>query len=756
MAAVAGAAALSCVGGVTDPNGALRVASGYAVTAATLAPVAGAAVTITAVLSDSTHNPIPRSGVSVTWSATGTGGTFGTPKSVTDSTGTATVQFTTSGTVGSYVVTATDSSAIKGSSPTITSVAGAATSYVVTTSNAAPVAGAAVTITAKLADANGNLVATSGRTVTWTTTGTGATFATPTTLTDATGSAAVQFTTGTTVGSYVVTGTDNTALKGSSPSIATVPGAASVAKSTLTGSPASLPADGASKSTITLQAADANGNVVHASAGVALMSLISSPAGTTISATTDNLNGTYTAQVTAPSANVGSAIVGATLAGAGVTSRDTVTIATNSGTQYLVTSSAPSPTAGSGVTISAQLANSSGVPVTTGAGGKVVTWSVTGVGGTFGAPTSTTSATGLATVTFTTATTAGLATVKGTDAGALTGSVAVTSVAGAVTHYVVTSTSTSPVAGAAVTVTAQATDANNNAASVSGTTITWSAVGETGGTFNPTTSLTSATGAATTSYTTGTSVGTAYTIGAQDASAHTGNVSVTNTAGTPSSLTWTRASRIVVTDTAYSAAAFTGVNQFGRTVAPAVTYTSRTAAAATVSAAGLATPVARGLTMLVGAATANAAATDSVLLAIATTASPVVRTDLTRFDLKNDTTFTVTVIADMRSATLLGAATVSVTWDPTQLTYVSDADGASGVGATVNSTNAANGTLVLSAANSTGFGGTVELRKVTFTAGATIGKTGSLHLLVTSINAAGTFASLSATTLAVTYPLVLR
>ena len=103
----------------------------------------------------------------------------------------------------------------------------------------------------------------------------------------------------------------------------------------------------------------------------------------------------------------------------------------------------------------------------------------------------------------------------------------------------------------------------------------------------------------------------------------------------------------------------------------------------------------------------------------------------------------------MRSATLLGAATVSVTWDPTQLTYVSDADGASGVGATVNSTNAANGTLVLSAANSTGFlGGTVELRKVTFTAGAMIGKTDQLHLLVTSINAAGTFASPSATTLA--------
>ena len=129
--------------------------------------------------------------------------------------------------------------------------------------------------------------------------------------------------------------------------------------------------------------------------------------------------------------------------------------------------------------------------MTTGAGGKVVTWSVTGVGGTFGAPTSTTgsAADNFHSVTSTTATTAGLATVKGTDAGALTGSVAATSVAGAVTHYVVSSDE--HLAGRRRRRDRHrtgATDANNNAAMVSGTTITWSAVGETGGTFNPTTS----------------------------------------------------------------------------------------------------------------------------------------------------------------------------------------------------------------------------------------------------------------------------
>lgn len=650
MATLVGVAALSCSKHATAPTPA-PVATGYTVSAAPLGPVAGAAVTITAVLSDSAGKRIANAGHTVTWSTTGVGGSFASATSATDATGAATVQFTTGPAVGSYVVTATEG-AIKGVAPIITSVAGPGAKYFVNSSASAPVAGAAVTITAKLADANGNLVATAGRTVTWTTTGTGANFATPTSGTDATGTATIQFTTGTTVGSYVVTATDNLTITGSASSIATVPGAASAAKSSLVASSTALPADGASTSTITLQAEDANGNVIHASSGTAV---VSATAGT-MSATTDNQNGTYTATLTAPVTS-GSAIVSATLAGNALTSKDTIT--------------------------------------------------VTGVGG-------------------------------------------------VPNHYTVNSTSTTPVTGAAVTVTAQLVDASNNVVALAGQTVTWTVTGETGGSFTPPTSVTSATGAATTSYTTGTSIGTAYSVIATDGSARTGNVSVTNSAGTPSSLQWTRASHIVITDTAYSAAAFTGPNQFGRVVAFPSTYTSRTAAAGTVNSAGLVTPVSRGQTMVVAAATANAAAKDSVLVAVATAASPVVHTDLTRFDLKNDTTFTVTVIADMRSSTLLGSTTVTVTWDPAQLTYVSDADGSSGVGATVNNTNAANGTLVLSAASSSGFGGSVQLRAITFTAASTIGKTGSLHLLVSDLSAAGTFASLLATTLSITTPLVLR
>ncbi|MGH7654366.1 MAG: invasin domain 3-containing protein [Gemmatimonadaceae bacterium] len=522
--------------------------------------------------------------------------------------------------------------------------------YAVTASTQAPVAGASVTISAILVDSVGQPVANTGRTVTWSATGAGGNFAAPTSATDGTGKATVQFTTGATVATYVITATDNSALKGSTAAVASVAGPSSAAHATLVTTPISLPADAASTATITLHAADANGNVVHISAGTAV---IASTAGS-VSATTDNHDGTYGAVLTAPGI-AGSAIVSATLADTAVTATDTVTIAANAGTQYVITPSSTSPVAGSTVTVTAQLADAGGDPV-----------------------------------------------------------------------------------------------------ALAGKTVTWNIAGETGGAFAPTTSVTSASGAATTTYTTGTSVGAAYTIGAHDAAALAGNVTITNAAGTPSSLQWSRAGRIVVTDTAYSAAAFTGPNEFGRTVAPALAYVSGTAGAATVNGAGLVTPVARGQTMLVATATANAAARDSVLVAVATAASPVVRTDLTRFDIKSDTTFTVTVIADMRSATLLGAATVAVTWDPAQLTYVSDADGASRVDATVNSGNAANGTLLLSAASSSGFGGTIELRKITFHATTTAGRAGTLHLDVTDFDAASTFTSLLGTTLAITYPLVSR
>jgi hypothetical protein len=126
------------------------------------------------------------------------------------------------------------------------------------------------------------------------------------------------------------------------------------------------------------------------------------------------------------------------------------------------------------------------------------------------------------------------------------------------------------------------------------------------------------------------------------------------------------------------------------------------------------------------------------------------------FDLKKDTVRTVTIVADMRSSgEKLGATTLQVLWDPTALTYVSDADGASGVGASVNATNAANGSLTLSVASASGFAGASELRRITFrVANAT--KRGTLQLLASEFVGAGTFTSLLARTLVISYPFYTR
>jgi len=115
----------------------------------------------------------------------------------------------------------------------------------------------------------------------------------------------------------------------------------------------------------------------------------------------------------------------------------------------------------------------------------------------------------------------------------------------------------------------------------------------------------------------------------------------------------------------------------------------------------------------------------------------------------------VTIVADMRaSGEKLGAVTVQLLWDPAALTYVSDAEGASSAGAAVNAANAANGSLTLSVASSAGFA-FVELRRITFRV-ANASKKGTLQLLASEIVTAGTFTSLLAKTLVLSYPFYTR
>ncbi len=249
-------------------------ATKYIVTSSSYSPIAGSAVTITAQLADVNNNPVSTSGLTVTWSNTGAGGSFGSGTSTTNGSGVATVSFTTSTTAGTIHTVKGDDGTDNGTTSNITTVPAGPVKYIVTSSSYSPVAGTAVTITAQLADSNNNPVTTSGLVVTWSKTGTGGNFSTGTSTTNSSGIATVTFTTSTTAGTvHTVTGDDGTD-NGTTSNITTVPGAA--ATLTVNGTPGSVTAGTAASVTVT--AKDGNGNVATGYVGTVHFTSTDGPA----------------------------------------------------------------------------------------------------------------------------------------------------------------------------------------------------------------------------------------------------------------------------------------------------------------------------------------------------------------------------------------------------------------------------------------------------------------------------------------------
>jgi hypothetical protein len=185
-----------------------------------------------------------------------------------------------------------------------------------------------------------------------------------------------------------------------------------------------------------------------------------------------------------------------------------------------------------------------------------------------------------------------------------------------------------------------------------------------------------------------------------------------------------------------------------------ITFTARTPAVVTMTADGGIVGTGLAQTFVVAS---SPLASDSVLVVVTTPNGPVLQTDFSRLDLARDTTLTVPIVLDMRtSGEKLGATTVAIRWDTSELTMVSQVDGASGVGALVNATNASQGVLTLAAASATGFAGRVELRRITFKVTAVSGFTGKLQLSTSELSGASTFTNLLSRTTAVTYPLKTR
>jgi hypothetical protein len=231
----------------------------------------------------------------------------------------------------------------------------AGTNYLVTSTSATPAAGSTVIITAQLRDGANQNVPQSGKTVVWSklcnagacaATPAGGNFATPTSLTDATGKATVALTVSTDASiNMTVTATDNEALTGTSGSLDVVAASAAAIRveTVADGSGSVLGAQSiASGSSVTAFSItrDQFGNfVANAAATWALTNKAGGVVDGDLVAAGDNKSAVFTAAL------VGSANISATSGGLTATASGLITVTT--GTPHHVTLTGPaSVTAG--------------------------------------------------------------------------------------------------------------------------------------------------------------------------------------------------------------------------------------------------------------------------------------------------------------------------------------------------------------------------------------------------------------------------
>ena len=147
---------------------------------------------------------------------------------------------------------------------------------------------------------------------------------------------------------------------------------------------------------------------------------------------------------------------------------------------------------------------------------------------------------------------------------------------------------------------------------------------------------------------------------------------------------------------------------------------------------------------------------DSTLVAVFEPNGVLVSAQAPRFDLQTDTTFSTKVqLISGPSTPGIGSVTVTVAWDPTVLAYVTDVADPNGPSATVNSTNAANGSLTIAVATSTSLSDSVSLRNITFKAASAAGRSGAITVTVSDISD-DNFTSLLPVTQTLSFPVRTR
>jgi hypothetical protein len=231
-------------------------------------------------------------------------------------------------------------------------------------------------------------------------------------------------------------------------------------------------------------------------------------------------------------------------------------------------------------------------------------------------------------------------------------------------------------------------------------------------------------------------------------------ITVTPPTPVPTSISVPDHFEMVQKGTTYAISA-TVLDQFGNTMSGvARNFVSRNTVIASVGSGGVVTAKAMGQTIIVANVTGTGLK-DSLLVAVPKLGGPALFSSINQFTYATNTSITVSIFVDMRnSGKLLGSTTVDVTWDPAQLTYMSNANGNSGVVPTVNSSNTGSGTLTLAMADVNGFAGNVELLKVTFNTASTA-QSGQLQLSARELHATD-YTDLLPVTLQVTHPLAIQ
>ncbi|HWP37994.1 MAG TPA: invasin domain 3-containing protein, partial [Gemmatimonadales bacterium] len=226
---------------------------------------------------------------------------------------------------------------------------------------------ATATITVRLRDALGNNLTTGGAIVSLATT-----LGTLSGVTDnGDGTYTAILTSSTTTGAATITGTVGGVAIADDAVVTFVAGAAAPAMTTIGASPDSIVANGSATSAITVQLRDANGNSLSAGGSAVFLSTTAG----TLSAVTDNGNGTYGATLTAPTVT-GTATITGTLDGTTITDNATVTFVAGPAVAARSTAAVPSGVAGLVTNITIQARDAFGNPLTS--GGATVTVVITG------------------------------------------------------------------------------------------------------------------------------------------------------------------------------------------------------------------------------------------------------------------------------------------------------------------------------------------------------------------------------------------